>query len=98
MADKRLELADEFGVAAGGEQRVKAVFLSREPQLLESVHLSLSERLEGEVGQRRPPPERERLVESCSGRGGARGEELLPSPVRRSNRSMSSSPGSIWIR
>ena len=47
-----------------------ALFEAGQSQLLEAGDLALRERLVGEVGQRRPAPERERLAQLG---GGARG-------------------------
>ena len=63
LGDQRLELADELRVPAGGEVGVDALLERREPQLLQPRALGLRERLVGEVGERRPAPQRERL--SC---------------------------------
>ena len=51
------------------EVRLDAVLQRREAQLLESPDLVLRERLVGEVGERRPAPERQRLLEPRRGGG-----------------------------
>ena len=55
--------ADELGVAAEREVGVDTLLERAEPQLLEPRDLGLGERLVGEVGERRPAPQRERLAE-----------------------------------
>src|SRR5689334_5842833 len=61
--DERLELADELGVASAGEVCVEAFFEGRQSKLLQPSSLDAREVLV-ELGERWPPPERERLVES----------------------------------
>src|SRR5712691_11001505 len=59
--DKGLDLADDFGVAAGLEVRVDPLFDHRKPLLLQPCNLGLREGFEFEVGQRRSAPEVERF-------------------------------------
>ena len=67
-AEQDLRRERRYRMSPGGEEGVKAAFLGREPQLLETMHLSLGEGLEGKVGEWRPTPEFERLVEPrCGG-------------------------------
>ena len=61
------ELGDGPLVAAGGELGVEAVLDALVAQLLEAGRLSLGERLVGDVGERRAPPQRQ-----GSGRQGGR--------------------------
>jgi hypothetical protein len=58
--DESLELGDQRVVTAKRQIGLDAVFERGEPELLEPPHLALSERLVGEVCERRPAPERER--------------------------------------
>ena len=61
--DERLELAGDLRMAAEREVRVDAVLERRDPQLLQPRDLGLEGRLVGQVGERRPAPQRERLVQ-----------------------------------
>jgi hypothetical protein len=60
LGHEPLELRDEIGVAAEREVDVDTFLERRQPQLLETAGLELHEALVGEVGKRRPAPERER--------------------------------------
>ena len=62
LGDERLELGDELAVAAEGEVGVDATLECFEAQLLEAAGPD-RDRLAGEVGERRAPPQRERLAE-----------------------------------
>ncbi len=62
LGDRRLQLGDELGVAAQLELGVDEIRLGRRAQLLEPRHLEPGEGLVGEVGQRRPAPQPERLA------------------------------------
>jgi hypothetical protein len=62
-ADGGLELGNELSVTAQAEVGLDALLERLQPQLLEARDLGLSERLVGEVGQRRTAPQRERLPE-----------------------------------
>ena len=95
VGDEPLQLADELGVAAGGEVGLDAQLERGEPLLLQARDLGAGERLERELGERRPAPQRERLAQ-----GRRRGLRLAvrrargaPSSTSRSKRSASSSPG-----
>jgi hypothetical protein len=59
VADELRQLAAERGVPAQGELGVDAVFQGGEPQVGEPGDLRLRERLEGEVGKRLSPPQRQ---------------------------------------
>ena len=59
---KGLELACERAVAPRVEVGVDSRLQRGQPRFLEPRHLRLRERLEGEVGERLAPPERERPV------------------------------------
>ena len=61
LPGQRLELADQLGIAAERELRLDPPLDRGQAQLLEPGDLRLSERLVGEVGQRRAAPERQRL-------------------------------------
>ncbi len=58
--DELLELADELTARPELELRVDPLLQGSEAGLLEPTDLVASERLEGEILQRRPAPERER--------------------------------------
>ena len=66
--DERLELRHERAVAAECEIGLDPLLKQREPELLEPRRLDCRERLERELGERRPMPERERGVQP-RGRG-----------------------------
>ncbi len=61
LANEQLELTDQLGMAAEREILVDPGLEAREPQLGQPPDLAGREALVGEVRQRRPPPERERL-------------------------------------
>jgi hypothetical protein len=73
---ERLELAHKLSVLARGEIGVDPLLERAEAQLLELRRVCLRERLVGEVGQRRPAPQRERLAQ-LRGRGGGIGAGRL---------------------
>ena len=62
LGDERLELAHELAMAAIREVRINRVLERAQPQLLQPPDRRRGERLVGDVGQRRPVPERERLA------------------------------------
>ena len=64
---ERVELACERAVAARVEVGVDPRLQRGQPRFLEPRRLRLRERLEGEVGERLPPPERERAVRVAVG-------------------------------
>jgi hypothetical protein len=66
LGDQRLELAYQLSVAAAFEVGVDPLFEDREPELFQTSDLTLRERLEGEVRQRRTAPEPERRSQSAS--------------------------------
>ena len=68
--DERVELSDELAVATELQERFDPVFRRREPEIVETADLVTREVLEGELGERRASPERERLVEQPCGLGG----------------------------
>jgi len=61
--DQRLELTDHRGVAPERELHLDAILDCSQTELLKARGLSLSERAIGNLGQRRPPPQRQGLVE-----------------------------------
>ena len=72
LADhQRVQLADHVGVAPGGEVLADRLLDRREPQLLQPADLERRERLRGDVVERRPAPQRERVARR------ARGDEAL---------------------
>src|SRR5829696_7035719 len=76
-----LELANQLGVLSAGEVSVDAVFQQCQPQLLEPADLRLRERLESEIGERRPAPEREGLPQLLRGLPGVVGGQRLAALV-----------------
>src|SRR5262249_53288801 len=69
LVDERLELADEIAGAAELEVGVNASLDGVQPQFLEAADLVLRERLEGEIGKRRPSPERKRFAQNLRSPG-----------------------------
>ena len=62
LAERGREPPDQLDVPAVGELALEPPLERGQPQLLEPRDLALRERLEREVRQRRPPPQRQRLV------------------------------------
>jgi hypothetical protein len=58
-ADERLELGREVGVPPGREIGLDALLDGEQPQLLETLGIRPGEELVGDVGERRPAPERQ---------------------------------------
>ena len=67
LVHERLELGDQLRVSPGFEVGVESILERREPQLLETTNLGLSEGLEPQVGERRPAPNLQRLPQQPSG-------------------------------
>jgi len=61
--DQRLQLADQLGVPAEGQVGVQALLEGDQAGLLEGWCRGPAQRLGGDVGQRRSPPERQRPAE-----------------------------------
>ena len=72
LGHERAQLADEIGVAPGGQLGGDSLLDRLHPQLLEPADLRLRERLEAMVGERGPAPQRERCLEVV-----ARGRRLV---------------------
>src|SRR3954471_21110615 len=70
LGHERLELAYKRGVGSAGQVCVDAVLEQRQPQLFEPAYLPLRERIEGELGERRPTPDRQRLPQLLGGPSG----------------------------
>ena len=66
VVDKRLQFGDDPAVLAERQLRFDALLDRRQAQFLEPGDRRGRERLVGEVGQRRPPPQRKRLPEASS--------------------------------
>ena len=62
--DELLQLADQLRLAAGREVGLDARLDGGQTLLLQPRDLGLRERLEGELGERRPAPQRQRLAQS----------------------------------
>ena len=87
LGDEGREGGRRAGVVAGGQAGLDAVLLGRRPQLVQAADGDGGEGLEGEVGQRRAPPEGQGLVEHGRAPCGSPAASLeRPSPTRRSNR------------
>ena len=65
LGDQLFELGDDESVLTRRQPRADALFQRGEAQLLEPGDLSLRERLERDIGQRRPAPQSERIVEQA---------------------------------
>jgi hypothetical protein len=73
LADEQLELADQLGAPAEREIALDPLLQRLQPKPVEPLDLGLRPALVGELGQRRPSPEREGLPEQhvrLRGRGG----------------------------
>ena len=67
LADEPPQLADELGVATGGEVGVDACLQRLEPLLLEARQRIPGEALPGEVGERFAAPQLERRPQGAGG-------------------------------
>ena len=65
LGGQLLELGDDERVLPRRQARIDALLQRGEAQLLEPGDLALRERLELDVGQRRPTPQPERIVEQA---------------------------------
>jgi hypothetical protein len=68
--DEPFELARRLGVVAAVDLCCDPILVRGDPQLLQLRDLGPGECLAREVGERRPPPEAERLVEQLGRTGG----------------------------
>ena len=91
LVDERLELGDELAGAAQLEIGVDPFLERVEAKLLETADLVLRERLEGEVGERRSPPDRQRFAEEPGPLGGAGLARLAQSRSKRARSNWSGS-------
>ena len=66
LARELSELADQFSVVAGGEVGLDPQLDRAEPLLLEPGDLVSREWFVGEVGERRAPPQPQRLAQDCA--------------------------------
>ena len=80
LADQDLELLDHLGVAAERELRLDQLLQRRAPQVIQASDLREGKRLVGEVRQRIPAPQRQRLLERSDGRVGAVAGKLGAAP------------------
>ena len=91
---ERLELRHQLGVAAEREVGLDTQLERAEPQLLQPRDLGLSELLVGQVGQRRPAPQRECLAQLRA--DAVSGEARRASATSCSKRARSSSAASTY--
>ena len=63
LGDQRLELCHQLEMAAGRQIGVDPILQRRQPQLLQPGDLALRERLAPQIGQRLPPPQRQRITQ-----------------------------------
>jgi hypothetical protein len=63
LGDQRFELRYQLVVAAGRQVGVDAVLERRQPQLLQPGDLALGQRHALQLGQRLPPPQRQRITQ-----------------------------------
>jgi hypothetical protein len=80
--DELLELPDERPVSAKPKVRVDPPFERSQPKLFEPRDRRLRERLVGEIGEHRPPPEREGRAQPLGRRFRVALIELFGTPVR----------------
>ena len=78
LAHELLELGDQLGMPAELELRLEAVFEPGEAELAEAGEGRVDRGVERELGERRPPPERESVVERGCGLLGTSGHQRLP--------------------
>ena len=91
-AHERLELPHGPGVLAKLERAVHTDLERHEPQFLEASDLALRERLVLDPGERRAPPQRERIVQERGGPAGLTGRQrAAPESSACSKRRLSSS-------
>src|SRR5581483_4206083 len=83
LRDERLELADEPCMATKREIGVDPLLEGGETLVLEAGDLGLREELVGELGERRAPPQRERLAEQARRPSGSPRCERVPSLGRQ---------------
>jgi hypothetical protein len=81
LVDKRFELSDELTVPTQSEFCLDAQLEREQAKLLEANDLRLRERLAHEVGESRPAPEVERIVEQSRSLVGRRLPRLLDEPL-----------------
>jgi hypothetical protein len=62
-ADKRVKLADQLDVSAGGELLLHVLLEAGEPQFLQARRVALQRPKGSKLGERRPAPQGERLLE-----------------------------------
>ena len=67
LREQGLDLGDHLGVAAGGEILLEGLLDRGQAQLLQAADLEARERLGGDVVERRPAPQRERLARRAVG-------------------------------
>jgi hypothetical protein len=77
LADEHLDLTDELGEAAEGKVGIEPPLECPQAELFEPENLQLRERLVGEIGERRPPPESESFAQHARGQVGRRLPRLL---------------------
>ena len=95
--DERLELGHEVVVPAEAELAGEPLLLGVEPKPLEPGDLGAGKGLEGEVVERRPAPERERVGEQRAARAGRSGARLLEEPLEaQARRPLSGSSASRY--
>ena len=78
LGGQLFELGDDERVLARRQARVDALFSGGEAQLLEPGDLSLRERVERDIGQRRPSPQPQRIVEQAPGGRSVAGQACRP--------------------
>ena len=67
LADQSLELPHHLGMTSERQLRLDQPLQRSDPQVIETADLPLREGLEGELGQGRAAPERQRFVEHRDG-------------------------------
>ena len=85
--DQRRQDGSRAGMITQCQERLDPILLGGHPQLVQSADGHRGERLEGEVGEGGPAPERQGVVEQRTGPERVAGvERARPSAANRSNR------------
>ena len=81
--DERLHLADQIRVRAEGEIGVDSLLQRREAHVVQPSNLGLRERGKGQILQRRPPEQSERLAQGRRGSLQITGRTRTPSLIHQ---------------
>jgi hypothetical protein len=95
-ANERFQFGYELGVATGGKIGLDPALHAFLPLLRQPRDVRLRERLEREVRQRRPSPERQRAARVAAALAGSCSTSAAPSAAWALNRTVSSRSASRW--